>query len=262
MTRKIKRTADYEFTLQIKHDRFIAPPREAQRNWLLNKAVAELGHDLSALDEIARRFVPGLDAVQVQERAQSVFTDADIMEDWQVPLMQAMAQVVTAAHGDVLEIGFGRGVSADFIQAGGVRSHTIVECNASVIERFHRWREKYPQQTIHLIEGLWQETVSQMTEYDGIFFHTFPLSEQEYVETVVNSVTFAEHFFPTAAAHLRPGGVFTYMTNEIDSFSRAHQRLVFQYFRSFELSRVALNVPVEVHDTWWADSMVIIKAVK
>lgn len=262
MTRKLKRTADYELTLQIKNGRFIAPPREAQRNWLLNKAVGEWVQDLQALDETARRFVSGLDAVQVQERAQSVFSDADIMEDWQIPLMQAMAEVATAGHGDVLEIGFGRGVSADFIQAGGVRSHTIVECNTSVIERFHRWREKYPQQDIRLIEGLWQETVSQLGQYDGIFFHTFPLSEQEYVETVMNSVTFAEHFFPTAAAHLRPNGVFTYMTNEIDSFSRAHQRLVLKYFRAFELSRVALTLPPDVHDTWWADSMMLIKAIK
>ncbi len=38
------------------------------------------------------------------------------MEDWQTPLMQAMARHVTETHGDVLEIGFGRGVSAEFIQ--------------------------------------------------------------------------------------------------------------------------------------------------
>ena len=35
MTRKIRRTRDYEITLQIKNDDFIKPPRDAQRNWLL-----------------------------------------------------------------------------------------------------------------------------------------------------------------------------------------------------------------------------------
>jgi guanidinoacetate N-methyltransferase len=262
MTRKLRRTPDFELALQIKHDRFIAPPRETQRHWLLNKAVAEMASDLDALNAVAQRFVPGSESVHIEERAQSVFSDDEIMEDWQAPLMRAMAEVVTAAHGDVLEIGFGRGVSAGYIQAGGVRSHTIVECNDSVIERFQHWRAQFPERDIRLIAGLWQDTVSQWDQYDGLFFHTFPLSEAEYIETVVNSVTFAEHFFPTAAAHLRPGGVFTYMTNEIDSFSRAHQRLVFRYFRSFELSRVALQVPPDVRDTWWADSMIVIKAVK
>ena len=262
MTRKLRRTADYELSLQLKRDGFIAPPREAQRHWLLNKAMAEFAHDLDALHEVAGRFVPGAEAVHVAERAQSALSDDEIMEDWQTPLMRAMAGAVTAAHGDVLEIGFGRGVSADFIQAGGVRSHTIVECNDSVVERFQRWRAQFPERDIRLIHGLWQATVDQFGQYDGIFFHTFPLSEAEYVETVVNSVTFAEHFLPTAAAHLRPGGVFTYMTNEIDSFSRAHQRLLFQHFHSFELSRVALRVPADVRDTWWADSMIVVKAVR
>ena len=51
------------------------------------------------------------------------------MEDWQTPLMKAMARHVTESHGDVLEVGFGRGVSAELIQRLGVASHTIVEPN-------------------------------------------------------------------------------------------------------------------------------------
>ena len=35
-------------------------------------------------------------------------TEQEIMEDWQVPLMRVMAAHVAEAHGDVLEIGFGR----------------------------------------------------------------------------------------------------------------------------------------------------------
>jgi guanidinoacetate N-methyltransferase len=102
-----------------------------------------------------------------------------------------------------------------------------------------------------------------LEQYDGIFFHTYPMNEAEYLEQAVNSVTFAEHFFPTASAHQKPGGVFTYLTNEIDSFSRAHQRLIWQYFDSFTLSLVeSLDLPEDVTDTWWANSMVLIKAVK
>jgi guanidinoacetate N-methyltransferase len=53
------------------------------------------------------------------------------------------------------------------------------------------------------------------------------------------------------------------MTNEIDSLSRGHQRLLFQYFRSFSLRLLQpLALPPDLRDTWWADSMVIVKAVK
>ena len=88
-------------------------------------------------------------------------------------------------------------------------------------------------------------------------------SEEELVENVVNSTTFAEHFFPTASAVLREGGVFTYMTNEIDSISREHQRLVLQHFRSFTLRVIEdLSLPADVKDAWWANSMAIIRAEK
>ena len=185
------------------------------------------------------------------------------MEDWQVPIMRAMADVATETHGDVLEIGFGRGVASTFLQEGGVRSHTVVECNDSVVERFHEWKAGYPTQDIRLLHGRWQDVDAEMGLYDGIFFHTYPLNEEEVMAYVHKSTTFAEHFFDTAARHLKDGGCFTYLTNEIDSFSRAHQRSLFSHFSSFTLSLVGpLMLPVDVKDAWWADSMVVVKAVK
>ncbi|MCA9891907.1 MAG: class I SAM-dependent methyltransferase [Anaerolineae bacterium] len=263
MTRKLKRTRDYEAVLDIRNDLFIAPPRPAQRNWLLNKLMAEFAYDLEALNEQAKKFVTGaVDVVQLDDRTHIELADEDIMEDWQIPLMQAMAEEATITHGDVLEIGFGLGVGSNFIQACGVKSHTIVEVNDSVVERFHQWRENYPDQDIRLLHGLWQDKVPEFGQYDGIFFHTYPLNEADYIEQVLNSVTFAEHFFPVASAHLRPGGVFSYMTNEIDSLSRAHQRLIFKHFSSFALRIVKLNVPDDVRDTWWSDQMAVVRAVK
>lgn len=263
MTRRIKRHKDFEVTLELTNDQFINPPREGQRNWLLNRVVNEFAHDLLHLDELADRFVPGAEANLPQERGAIPLADEEIMEDWQIPLMAAMAQIVSDTHGDVLEVGFGRGISAELVQQSGVQAHTIVECNPSVIDRFHAWRSRHPESDIRLIAGKWQDTVDQFELYDGILFHTYPLNHEEYLAYVVRSVTFAQHFFPTAAAHLRPGGVFTYFTAEVDSFSRAHQRLVFEYFDSFTLRIVDdLPLPHDVKDSWWVDSMVVISAVK
>jgi len=52
--------------------------------------------------------------------------------------MEAMARVVTETCGDVLEVDFGMGVSAFYIQAMGVKSHTIIEYNQVVIGVFEK----------------------------------------------------------------------------------------------------------------------------
>jgi guanidinoacetate N-methyltransferase len=206
--------------------------------------------------------VPGAARELPADLRTASLSDADIMEDWQLPLMEAMATIAARAGGDVLEIGFGRGVSAQMIQSHGVRSHTIVECNASVLDRFASWRATLPERDIRVVPGLWQDVIDTLGAFDAVFFHTYALDEEEVAELVAGSVTFAAHFFPVAAAHLRPGGVFTYLSNEIDTLSRAHQRLLFEHFRSIRMERVALTLPPDVRDAWWADGMVVVEAIK
>ncbi|NNF16908.1 MAG: class I SAM-dependent methyltransferase [Gammaproteobacteria bacterium] len=263
MIKRIKRTREFELSVQIKDDQFIRPPHDRQRSWLLNRSIAELSGDLYALDQLAQRFVPGTETLHNTDRTQAELSDQEIMEDWQVPLMQAMADIVTSVHGDVLEIGFGRGVSSSMIQQGGVRSHTIIECNDSIVQRFDYWRQDFEGRDIRLVHGLWQDTLDNLGLFDGVFFHTYPLNEEELLSQIGESVTFADHFFPHAAAHLHEGGVFTYLSNEIDSLSRTHQRLLFRHFQRIETQLVKdLAIPDDVHDAWWSDSMVVVKAVK
>ena len=263
MTRRLKRHRDFEVSLQIKNEEFIRPPRDSQRNWLLNKALGEFCDDLEELDKLSRRFVSGTDEIPLHDRSRETLKDEEIMENWQIPLMEEMAKIVGETHGDILEIGFGRGISSTAIQNCGVRTHTIVECNDSIVDKFYNWKEDYPGSEIQLIHGKWQDIVDQFEVYDGIFFHTYPLNEDDIMEHIVRSVTYAAHFFPTASKHLRSGGVFTYQTNEIDSLSRAHQRLVFKYFTSLSLKIVdTFELPKNLRDAWWINSMAVVKAVK
>jgi guanidinoacetate N-methyltransferase len=263
MTRQVRRHDQYELTLDITDPTFIRPPRDAQRRWLLNRALTEFMWDLDHLHTLASRMVPGAEGTLAQDRTNGTLSDAEIMEDWQIPVMEAMARIAGRAGGDVLEVGFGRGVSADMIQRHGVRSHTIVECNDSVVDRFVRWRQGYAERDIRLIQGRWQDTVSQLQQYDAVFFHTYPLNADELLEYVARSVTFAEHFFATAANHLRAGGVFTYLTNEIDSLSRAHQRLLMQHFRKIEIEVVGpLTITADSRDDLWGSSMVVVAAIR
>lgn len=262
MTQRVKRTPQFELRLQVSDDGFIRPPRDTQRNWLLNRAMQEVAEELAHLDRSAAEMVPGTDgAGLLQDRAQAELPDDEIMEDWQVPIMRAMAQAVTRTRGDVLEIGFGRGVGSEFIQEGRPASHTIIECNDAIIARSEDWRAARGEADIRILPGLWQDVIGGTGRFDGIFFHTYPLNENEFVEQVLQSSTFAEHFFASAAEHLKPDGIFTYLTNEADSLSRAHQRALLALFGRVTMSRLDdLPVPQDTRDAHWSRQMIIVEA--
>lgn len=263
MIRKLKRTADYEIKLEISNDEFLKTPRQSQQTWMLNRLMKEYSDDLDHLNAVSGQLLRGADTTVALERAQSSLSDDEIMEDWQIPIMQLMAQFVASAGGDVLEIGMGRGVASDFIQTHRPKSHTIVECNDTIVTQFPQWQAKYPQSDIRMVHGMWQDHWSELDTYDGILFHTYPLTHEEFVEQVVQSATFAEHFFKPAAAKLRQGGVLSYLTNENDSLSRAHQRSLLKQFSSFSISMLDdLAIPEDTRDSCWLPQMIMVKAIK
>jgi hypothetical protein len=269
----IRKLPELDLYLRLNDEDFIRPPREHQRTWILERALDELTDDLRHLDTLASRFVPGsVRAAIEQDWARSrarysatelVIADQQVMQDWERPLMRAMAEIVGGPGRKVLEIGFGMGLAAGYLQETGIRSHIIVECNDDVAAAFEQWRNHYPDRDIRLVKARWQDVLSELgTDYDGILFDTYPVSEDEFVDSIVNRIAFAEDFIAPAASMLKGGGVLSYYTNEIDSFSRGHQRLVLRHFRAVELSVVRKLAPPDDCNYWWADSMVAVKATK
>lgn len=118
-----------------------------------------------------------------------------VMMRWELPLMQRMAQIVTLRRGDVLEIGFGMGLSCDAVQGLRPRSHTIVEAHPQIVPRALAWAENKPNTRI--VAGRWQEVIAELPSFDGISFDVFGGSGQR------------EAFFSHLPRLLRPGGVAT-----------------------------------------------------
>jgi tyrocidine synthetase-3 len=263
---------DFELILKIKNPGFIHSPKPNQRNWMIQQALKEFKDDLYHIDRQVADFVTGSKREYIQKEWQSSNTKYDdreliingqqVMQAWEHPLMRRMAHIATETHGHVLEVGFGMAISATYMVENGVKSYTVIECNDEVIERFKRWRENYPDVEINVIRGKWQDVEDQLGQYDAIFFDTYHSSEEEFLKYIVEGINFAEPFFPVAARHLRKGGIFTYYTNEIDTFSRSHQRLVLNYFDSFGLEVVRDLRPPDDCNYWWADSMCAVKAIK
>tara|TARA_R100000808_G_C2133575_1_gene142284 strand:+ start:338 stop:892 length:555 start_codon:yes stop_codon:yes gene_type:complete len=98
------------------------------------------------------------------------YSDIEVMMDWEAPIMEKSAEFICYNKGDILEIGFGMGICADYIQAHNVNSHTIVEIHPQIIEKLKVWAEDKPNVTI--IEGDWHD-VEGLSTYDGIFLDTF-----------------------------------------------------------------------------------------
>ena len=69
----------------------------------------------------------------------SIFFDAEVMMDWEDPIMSASSAYITEGGGDILEVGFGMGISSNYIQSHNISSHTIIENHPQVIEKAIEW---------------------------------------------------------------------------------------------------------------------------
>lgn len=123
---------------------------------------------------------------------------SEVMMSWEDPLMKTHAEVVCRKGGDILEIGFGMGISANYIQSHNIKSHTIVEYHPEIAKRAREWANDKPNVTI--LEGDWydlKETICQ-NKYDGVFFDTHMNQHRHLLRTEL-----VDHC-------VKPGGVFTY----------------------------------------------------
>jgi len=96
--------------------------------------------------------------------------DVIIMMDWEAPIMSASAAYVTENGGDILEIGFGMGISAGYIQSHSVSSHTIIEPHPQMVEKAVEWSNGKSNVTI--ISQSWADVTGSLGTYDGIFYDT------------------------------------------------------------------------------------------
>src|SRR5262245_39212709 len=58
-----------------------------------------------------------------------------VMEDWETGYMSRLADIATSRGGRILELGYGMGISARFIQGKDIKSHVVIECHPDVIKR-------------------------------------------------------------------------------------------------------------------------------
>ena len=129
-----------------------------------------------------------------------------VMEDWEKPYMTELATIATRNGGNVLEIGFGLGLSASCIQKKDVYRHYIVEANYDVFLQLLEFSKSASSKVIPIF-GFWQDIVPQLQSdsFDGILYDPYPTNYDEYRLAEFNFIFHAQRL-------LKPGGMFTYYT--------------------------------------------------
>lgn len=155
----------------------------------------------------------------------------EIMQDWERPLMKAIAQEAASTKGHVLEVGFGMGISAGYIVDAGASEYTIIEPHPGVLKRIREdWAPKQPID-VHIAEGFWEDVLPGLGQFDGILFDTYPIAEGEGGETGQQML---RAFIPEAAKHLRPGGVFSFYGSHPDELPAEDIELIKQHFSAYD----------------------------
>ena len=124
----------------------------------------------------------------------------EVMMNWEADLMKRHAEVVCENGGDILEIGFGMGISADFIQALNPTSHTIVEIHPQVLEKLDAWAADKPN--VKIVKGDWYKKYwrGKLGIYDGIFYDGFGDNNMWHLKEAVHVLS-------------KPGTIVTFWNN-------------------------------------------------
>ena len=114
------------------------------------------------------------------ENNKDILTDVSgkeqVMMEWEKPYMEAMVEKLNP-FGDVLEIGFGMGYSANAIQKFDINSHTIIEADGNVLKKLKEWAP-LQKHKVNIIEGCWQYHLPSMIQkFDIFFFDDYPHPE-------------------------------------------------------------------------------------
>lgn len=146
-----------------------------------------------------------------------------VMERWEDNYMKSLAALTTLRGGEILEIGFGLGISAGYIQKSKkIKRHTIIECHPDVIAfAKKKFKKQIASGRIRLLEEFWEDITPKLANesFDGILFDSCPLD---------SPVEFFQFFpfFTEANRLLKKSGIFTYFSDEPKRISEKHRAVL------------------------------------
>jgi guanidinoacetate N-methyltransferase len=173
-----------------------------------------------------------------------------VMQAWERPLMEMLAREVAASRGDILEVGFGMGISARAILQCGCLTYTVIEAHPEIADHARRWGQEQSI-PVTVLEGFWQDVAPHLPAgFDGILFDTFPICQEE---GHINPAA----MIPALQRLLRPGGILTYYSGVVAGFPDDQLRLLLADFDEVKLIKVSGLDPSPGCDYWSRTWMII-----
>eukprot|EP01001_Neometanema_parovale_P009418 NODE_565_length_2312_cov_275.687072_g537_i0.p1 GENE.NODE_565_length_2312_cov_275.687072_g537_i0~~NODE_565_length_2312_cov_275.687072_g537_i0.p1 ORF type:complete len:545 (+),score=107.37 NODE_565_length_2312_cov_275.687072_g537_i0:473-2107(+) len=143
------------------------------------------------------------DPAQINDDHEEI-SDQPLMERWEKPYMEALADEAVGNGGVVLEVGFGLGLAAHRIQRhDNVTEHIIIESNPSVAQSLKAFAREHSNVTPKI--GKWQEVIKTLPKHsvDRIFYNAYADNK---TELHIHQFLFAKEAWEI----LKPGGTFVY----------------------------------------------------
>tara|TARA_Y100000114_G_scaffold89389_1_gene82907 strand:+ start:92 stop:646 length:555 start_codon:yes stop_codon:yes gene_type:complete len=99
----------------------------------------------------------------------SIYKNDNLVMHRDVTLYEnSCADLVAKNGGNILEVGFGLGISADKIQTHSPDKHVIIEIEEDIYNKALDWAKDKP--SVEVILGDWKSTVQNITDkFDGVY---------------------------------------------------------------------------------------------
>jgi len=116
--------------------------------------------------------------------------EREVMMDWEDELMSASAAYITQNGGDILEIGFGMGISAGYIQSHSISSHTIIENHPEIIPLALNWASDKPN--VIIVTGSWYSNLNNLSTWKSTITKNIDgkLKDKNKIRKVINDSPF------------------------------------------------------------------------
>jgi len=125
-------------------------------------------------------------------------TGQAVMMEWERPIMEQAAEVISRKGGRVLNVGFGMGIIDTAIENHEIQEHWIIEPHLDVFTKMMNdgWHLKPHVKILH---GDWQWFMKYLPEFDGVYIDTW--NEEIY------------DFLRNSPAFLKEDGILSFFNN-------------------------------------------------
>jgi len=130
-----------------------------------------------------------------------------IMMDWETPIMEQAAEVITRKGGRVLNVGFGMGIIDTFIENHDIEEHWIIEAHLDVYTKMlsDGWHLK-PH--VKILYGDWRWYLQFLPKFDGIYIDTWDENFLEFHDYLPNI--------------LKEDGIYSFFNNPREDLKSLH----------------------------------------